>query len=117
MENLKVEYWKNGRYAIFDENNKIVDDAQGYGYKDKQKAIKAMWWKFNGGREKKNKEKSQFKDWMKDPINKKIYNEINNSILSFAKEMMRGETEFSDVIKMVENEHNMKIPKFVINNL
>ena len=54
MKNLKVEYWKEGRYVIIDENSgEIVDDAQGYGYKDKQKATKAMWWKFSGGKEKK----------------------------------------------------------------
>ena len=38
MKNPKVEYWKEGRYVIVDEDSgKIIDDAQGYGYKDKQK--------------------------------------------------------------------------------
>jgi len=40
---LKAEYWKDGRFVIIDEDSgEIVDDAQGYGYKDKQKAIKAI---------------------------------------------------------------------------
>ena len=34
------------RYVIADDDGKIVDDAQGYGYKTKQNAMKAMWWKF-----------------------------------------------------------------------
>ena len=38
------------RYVIVDGNGKIVDDAQGYGYKTRQKAAKAMWWKFKGGK-------------------------------------------------------------------
>ena len=54
MKNLKVEYWKEGRYVIIDENSgEIVDDAQGYGYKDKEKGTKGMWWKFSGKKEKK----------------------------------------------------------------
>lgn len=31
------------RYVIADDDGKTVDDAQGYGYKTKQNAIKAMW--------------------------------------------------------------------------
>lgn len=44
-----------------DENDKVVNNAQGYGYKDKQKATKAMWYKFDGGKKKKDNEKKLFK--------------------------------------------------------
>ncbi len=43
---------EESRYRIEDDDGKVIDDAQGYGYKTYQKAIKAMWHKFQGGREK-----------------------------------------------------------------
>lgn len=50
MEDLEyvpytVEY--ETRWKVTDKNGKVVDDAQGYGYKTKQKAIKAMWYRQN----------------------------------------------------------------------
>ena len=50
MEDLEyvpytVEY--ETRWKVTDKNGNIVDDAQGYGYKTKQKAIKAMWYRQN----------------------------------------------------------------------
>lgn len=43
------------RYVIVSTStNKVIDDAQGYGYKTKQNAEKAMWYKFNGGKSKLN---------------------------------------------------------------
>ena len=51
MEKLTLEHQT---HQVDEITGEIVDDAQGYGYKDKQKATKAMWWKFNGGKEKKN---------------------------------------------------------------
>lgn len=118
MKNLKVEYWKEGRYAIIDENSgEIVDDAQGYGYKDKQKATKAMWWKFSGGKEKKDDEKKLFNAWIKIEINKNIFNEINNTIEDNFKEIALKELTISEIIKEIENEKNITIPKFVVNNL
>jgi hypothetical protein len=117
-KNLKVEYWKEGRFIIIDEDSgEVVDDAQGYGYKDKQKASKAMWWKFGGGKEKKDNEKTLFKDWIKNDTNKKIFCEINDIIEINFKEIARKEVTISEIIKEVENNHNLKIPKFVVNNL
>ena len=43
---------EESRYRIEDDDGKVIDDAQGYGYKTYRKAIKAMWYKFQGGREK-----------------------------------------------------------------
>lgn len=40
------------RWIIVDANNKLLDDAGGYGYKTKQNAIKVGWYKFRGGRNK-----------------------------------------------------------------
>lgn len=118
MKNLKVEYWKEGRYCIVDENNGvIVDDAQGYGYKDKQKAIKAMWWKFNGGKNKKNNDKKLLKDWLKIESNKLIFNEINNIIEINIKEIALKELTIKEIIQQIETDYNISLPKFVIDNL
>ena len=39
-----------GRFAIFTkEDNQLLDDCQGYGYKTKDAAQKAGWFKFSGG--------------------------------------------------------------------
>lgn len=40
------------RYRIVDDDGKIMDDAQGYGYKSSTAASKALWYKFKGGRAK-----------------------------------------------------------------
>ena len=113
MKNLKVEYWKEGRYIIIDENSgEIVDDAQGYGYKDKQKATKAMWWKFSGGKEKKDDEKKLFNAWIKIEINKNILNEINNTIEDNFKEIALKEVTINEIIKEIENDKNITIPKY-----
>jgi hypothetical protein len=115
---MNVEYWKEGRYVIIDENSgEIIDDAQGYGYKDKQKATKAMWWKFNGGKEKKDNEKKLFNTWIKTETNKIIFNEINNSIEDNFKEIALKEVSVAEIVKEIENQNNIKLPKFVVNNL
>jgi hypothetical protein len=118
MKNPKVEYWKEGRFFIIDENTgEIIDDAQGYGYKDKQKATKAMWWKFNGGKEKKDGEKKLFDAWVKIETNKLIFNEIINLIEINFKEIALKEVTINEIVKEIETQKNIKLPKFVINNL
>lgn len=47
---MKVVEFNGNRFAIADDDGKVVDDAQGYGYTSKLKAAKAMWWKFKGGK-------------------------------------------------------------------
>lgn len=49
------------RWIITDANDKLIDDAGGYGYKTKQNALKAGWYKFQGGKGKINDIKSWWK--------------------------------------------------------
>ena len=44
----------DGRFVINDASGVLLDDAQGYGYKDRQRAEKAAWYKFKGGKAKKD---------------------------------------------------------------
>ena len=62
----KIE--ESNRFGIFDDNGKLVDDAQGYGYKNEQSASKAMWYKFNGGKEKIKESEKLKKQFFKDHI-------------------------------------------------
>lgn len=79
------------RYAIADDSGKIVDDAQGYGYKTYEKASKAMWWKFKDGK-KSSDEKIK---WWK--AHKGLYDAIQDIIMMNYKEIMRGEITDSDI--------------------
>ena len=79
------------RYAIADDNGKIVDDAQGYGYKTYEKASKAMWWKFKDGK-KSSDEKIK---WWKS--HKDLYDAIQDMIMMYCKEIMRGELTDDDI--------------------
>lgn len=40
------------RFDICDEKGNVIDDAQGHGYKTEQKAHRAAYYKFKGGKEK-----------------------------------------------------------------
>lgn len=65
---IKTEFDIETRYDIADEQNNIIDNAQGYGYKSLASAQKAAWYKFKGGREKKNTLKRQaYRFWKQNP--------------------------------------------------
>ena len=59
------------RYIIVDENNKLLDDAQGYGYKTAQNAHKAWTYKNRDKSKDKQKQqlKKQIKQWLKENPN------------------------------------------------
>lgn len=116
-KNYKVVPYKGVRYAIADENGKIVDNAQGYGYVTKYKANKVLWWKFKGGQQKRNKEKLKLKNWLKDKTNKKIYKAIERTIEVSFKEIARGETTMNEVFEEIEKEYSIELPDFVKNDI
>lgn len=81
------------RFDIYDMNDNVIDDAQGYGYKTAQSAHKAAWYRLKGGNKKvataqkfwfKNKEFStQISNFLLDNFKEEI---SNNDIIEFAKE-------------------------------
>lgn len=102
------------RFAIADKTGKILDDAQGWGFKTRQKAFFAMQYSFLGGKESKQQRKSDFKNWVKsDPLHKKIVTEFNNMLEGMYKEIARGESTIADLWGQIETEHQIEIPKFV----
>lgn len=82
----------DSRYVITNaETQEVIDNANGYGYKTRQNAEKAAWYKFKGGKAKKDTEKreaatfwSQHEDFGK---------AIQDYYETWFKEIARGETD------------------------
>ena len=97
------------RFVITDDDGKVVDDAQGYGYKSKQKAHKAMWYKFQGGKQKVNEKQKKVKEFFKQ--HKGLDKFLNKIFENNCKEIMRGEVTDQDIINEVKEEFGIDIPK------
>lgn len=99
---------RKDRFVIADDNGEVIDDANGYGYKTKESARKAMWYKFKGGEEetkRKNKEKKEFFQKHRG-LNKFLHNiQLNNF-----KEISRGEVTNQDIIDEVKREFGIDLP-------
>lgn len=89
-----VKFKDSKRFAISDDNGKIIDDAQGWGYKSIEKAEKAMWWKFGGGKQKHDAIKRW---WNQSTSHKKLEKTIHNMIEMNVKELCRGEVTLEDI--------------------
>lgn len=110
IQNLKI-ILKEDRYVIVDKvTEKIIDDAQGYGYKTREKASKAMWWKFRGGKENSDNNKKLFNEWIKIDLNKEIYNSFNNLLEGYFKEISMGISTIDEVFETIESEYGVEIP-------
>lgn len=110
IQNLKI-ILKEDRYVIVDKvTEKIIDDAQGYGYKTREKASKAMWWKFRGGKENSDNKKKLFNEWIKIDLNKEIYNSFNNLLEGYFKEISMGISTIDEVFETIESEYGVEIP-------
>jgi hypothetical protein len=97
------------RYVIVDDDGKIVDDAQGWGYKSKQKAYKAMWYKFDGGKQKVSEKISKKNEFFQkhDGLAKFLHKIQENNF----KEIARGEVTDEDILAEVKEKFNIDMPK------
>ena len=103
------EYGTETRFAIAEEDGKIIDDAQGYGYTTAQKAHKAMWYKFQGGKKKiKNKEKNR-RIFFKQHIGLEEF--LNDIMENNFKEICRGEVTDQDILDCVKEKFGIDMPK------
>jgi len=100
---------KDDRYIIVDEEGKIIDDAQGYGYKTFNNATKAMWYKFGGGKRKKRNIKTERKRFFKE--NPGLEEFIDNFYETWFKELSRGEVTEEDLIQSIKEEFGIIYPK------
>jgi len=99
----------NPRFVIVDDDGKIIDDAQGYGYHSKSTASKALWYKFKGGKTKLNQEKKDRNDFFQK--NKGLKKFLNRIYETNFKEIARGEVTDQDIIDEIKEKFNIDIPK------
>ena len=86
--------WLDIRWVAVDEKGAIVDDAQGYGYKTEEKAYKAAWRKFGGGKAKIDRSRTWWKrheDFAREALGfyDEHLKEISGGKINFVKEIER----------------------------
>ena len=80
------------RFIIVDpDTGEVLDDAQGYGYKNAQKAEKAAWYKFKGGKEKLDAARNEARDFW--DANNKFAKAADAWCMDWFKEVARGEVD------------------------
>lgn len=90
------------RWIIVDVNDKPLDDASGYGYKTKQNALKAGWYKFQGGKNKIN----DIKAWWKQQ--KAFSNRLNRFQEDNFKEIAYDQINFEEEAIRIAQEMNVE---------
>lgn len=97
------------RFAIADDNGKIIDTANGYGYKTPQKAHKAMWYKFSGGQQKIKQKEDDRKKFFKTHIGLEefLHKLIENNI----KEIARSELSNKGILYWIKEEFQIDMPE------
>ena len=95
----------NPRYVIVNDDGKVIDDAQGYGFKTKKNAHRKMSYSFKGGKQKKNKQKKFFKE------NPDIKKEIDELLEYNFKEILRKEITLDDIKEFIDEKFNIDLPK------
>jgi hypothetical protein len=99
----------NERFVIVDDQGKIIDDAQGWGYKTKEKAHKAMWYKFKGGKQKIVQQKQTEKNFFSK--HKGLRRFLDDLFEYNLKEIARGEITEDDLLSAVKEEFGIDLPK------
>ena len=104
------------RYVIIEKNTgKLLDDAQGYGYKTAQGAHKAGWYKYQNGKKKIDSEKSIAKQFWK--LHRDIKNDVIDMLEGNIKEICRGEITETQIITDFEKQYGFVIPKSALKYL
>lgn len=90
----------------------ILDDAQGYGYKTYQSAVKAAWYKFSGGKKKVSNEKRIARDfWKQNPAVKKRVFDLYDT---WAKEVARGEVKEKEILEEACRAAGVDVPALAV---
>lgn len=89
--------------CINEETGEILDDAQGYGYKSRQKAYSGFNYKYGNGKLKHSENKAFWKKHKDIAIFIAEYQEYN------FKEFMRGEITGDDLIEEIKTEFGISI--------
>jgi len=103
------------RFIIVDAEGKVVDDAQGYGYKSQHSAYKIINYRFKGGKQRKEQKEQARNLWFKKyPEVRKAINDVYE--INF-KEIARGEITLSAIKKEIDEKFGINLPKeYIINS-
>jgi ribosomal protein L17 len=101
------------RYIIVDTNGNVIDDAQGYGYKNRQNAHKVIYYRKN--KKKIHKKESDIKIFWKK--NKELKKYVEEMIELNFKEILRKEITIEDIRKEAMNDFDIEIPKGYIKKI
>ena len=97
------ESWVEKRWIIVDpDTGKVLDDAQGYGYKTKQNAIKAGWYRFGGGKQKVDSIKHESSSFWRQ--NKDFSKKCSKLSEDWFKEIARGEVDWEEECEKLATE-------------
>lgn len=101
------------RYVIVEKGTgKVLDDAQGYGYKTAQGAHKAGWYKFQRGRDHIITGAEKAKEFW--DLHPEAAKEIENQMEMWYKELARGEFTFEQIISEVEKRFLLDVPQEIL---
>jgi len=106
---MPIEKQSENRFMIIGDSGKVIDNAQGYGYKTINAAQKVIWYRFKGGKQKIQNIKSEaLFFWKNNP-------EIKSFVTDFYeynfKELYRGEVTEDDLIDSVKEKFNVTLNK------
>jgi hypothetical protein len=114
LHKMKIDkIFKNNdfRFIILDDNDQVIDDANGYGYKTYQNAEKRMWFKFKGGKEKLDIISKFWKE------NQHIYKYYIDLLEINCKEISRYEVTVKELIDDTNEYFNTKISYSYFKNI
>jgi hypothetical protein len=110
-EPYKIVPWKD-RFVIMSNDGVILDDAQGYGYTTREKASKAAWWKFKGGKKKADSNKAAFRKWLKEDVKRKEALKHYQDLLEWNfKDIALGTTTDEELWCAVEEKCGVAVPR------
>jgi hypothetical protein len=107
MSDYRVEPRQNSdRFVVVNKEGKVVEDAQGWGYKSRGAAEKAMWYHFGGGKKKIDSNKEEAKKFW--ASHKEAAKEFNDLFESWVKEICRGEVAEKEIIEEVCKKYSIE---------
>ena len=93
----RIQRRQDGRYLIVDPTTgAVLDDAQGFGYTAADKAAKAAWYKFKGGKTQIDATKKEARAFWRQ--NKAFAQRVDELSELSLKEVARGEVDFDAAV-------------------
>jgi DNA primase catalytic subunit len=103
------------RFVIAKDTGKVVDDAHGWGYKTEEKANRAMWYLFGGGKQKMEVREKVKREFFAEH---KGLNEFLREIwVDNCKWILLGEFTDEDIIDEVREKFGIELPKEYVEGL